>query len=191
MVQPLEGGAAPAAPEAGAGKAAVVYTRVEKACRLLGQVSLLVLIAVVSIDILTRSVFNYSFEVADELGGYLLVCIAFFSLSVCQAHDGFHRVEFVMDRLSARSRLVALMVYDLAALALAALLVWFLWSFVSAGWASGNTAPTRLATPLWIAQVPMVLGLLAYILSLGGSLSRNIQALRTWPARQSEAPHGN
>ena len=190
MAESIGAAVSPVTPEGAGEPPAPAYSVVEKACRFLSQASLLVLIAVVALDILTRSLLNYSFEIADELGGYMLVCIAFFSLAVCQAHDGFHRVEFVMDRLPARSRVVARMVYDLVALALAGLLAWFLWSFVSAGWASGNTAPTRLATPLWIAQAPMVLGLLAYILSILGSLSRHLRALREHPAHTTEAGHG-
>ncbi|MEY2617964.1 MAG: hypothetical protein RL522_966 [Pseudomonadota bacterium] len=166
------------------------YSFLESACQRLSQASILILIVVVALDILTRSLLNYSFEVADELGGYLLVCIAFFSLAVCQAHDGFHRVEFVMDRLSPRAREMARMVYDLMALAIALLLAWYLGSFVSASLASGNTAPTRLATPLWIAQIPMVLGLLAYILSIVGSLSRHLASLRSQHGHTPETHHG-
>ncbi|MEY4712887.1 MAG: hypothetical protein RIS88_2337 [Pseudomonadota bacterium] len=178
---PKEGAGEPPAPD---------YSFLENACRLLSQASILILIGVVALDILTRSLLDYSFEIADEIGGYLLVCIAFFSLSVCQAHDGFHRVEFVMDRLSPRAREIARMVYDLMALAIALVLVWYLAAFVSASWTSGSAAPTRLATPLWIAQVPMVLGLLAYILSIVASLSRHLASLRSQPGRPPEAPHG-
>ena len=178
-------------PQEGTGqRPALNYSLLERACQFLSQASILVLIAVVSLDILTRSLLDYSFEVADELGGYLLVCIAFFSLSVCQAHDGFHRVEFVMDRLSPRAREIARMVYDLMALAIALVLAWYVGSFVSASWASGNAAPTRLATPLWIAQVPMVLGLLAYIVSIAGSISRHLASLRSQPRHPPEAHHG-
>ena len=58
------------------------------------------MLVVVAVDIVTRSLFNFSFEISDELGGYLLVVIAFVSLPVCQASDSFHRVELVQSRLS-------------------------------------------------------------------------------------------
>lgn len=163
------------------------YSLVEKGCLALSQVAILILIAVVGIDVLTRSLLNYSFEVADELGGYMLVVIAFFSLAVCQAHDGFHRVEFVIDNLSARSRIIARIIYDAVALALALLLAWHLWAFVSNSWTSGSEAPTRLMTPLWLAQLPMVLGMLAYVVSLCATIVRYAGLLRTMPQNSREA----
>lgn len=166
------------------------YSVVEKICLLLSQISMFVLIAVVGTDILTRSLLNYSFEIADEVGGYMLVGIAFFSLAVCQAHDGFHRVEFVLDRLSARARIGARLVYDAVALSLALLLAWYLWSYVSGSWSSGTAAPTRLMTPFWLAQLPMVLGLLAYIASLCGAMARHAALLRSAPLNSARPSHG-
>lgn len=166
------------------------YSLVEKGCLLLSQVAMLVLVAVVGTDILTRSLLNYSFEVADELGGYMLVAIAFFSLAVCQAHDGFHRVEFVIDRLSVGARIIARIVYDVVALALALLLTWHLWAYVSSSWNSGSTAPTRLMTPLWLAQLPMVLGMLAYVVSLCAAIARYAAALRAVLSKSARAHDG-
>ena len=45
---------------------------------------------------------NFSFEIADELGGYMLVVMTFVSLSVCQVNNAFHRVELIQARLSPR-----------------------------------------------------------------------------------------
>ena len=75
-------------------------------------------------DILTRSLLNFSFEISDELGGYLLVVIAFVSLPVCQASDSFHRVELVQSRLSPFGRAVSHVIFDLLSFAFCALLAW-------------------------------------------------------------------
>jgi TRAP-type C4-dicarboxylate transport system permease small subunit len=166
------------------------YSLVEKGCLALSQVAILILIAVVGIDVLTRSLLNYSFEVADELGGYMLVVIAFFSLAVCQAHDGFHRVEFVLDNLSARARIVARIIYDAVALALALLLAWHLLGFVSNSWTSGAEAPTRLMTPLWLVQLPMVLGMVAYVVSLSATIVRYAALLGTMPHNSGRTHDG-
>src|SRR5580704_17510805 len=77
---------------------------VERACKLACAAALIVMLVVIGTDILTRSLFNFSFEISDELGGYMLVLISFVSLSVCQANDSFHHVEFVQARLSERGR---------------------------------------------------------------------------------------
>ena len=68
--------------------------------------ALVVMLIVIGTDIFTRSLFNFSFEISDELGGYMLVVITFLSLSVCQVNDSFHHVELVQSRcrrLGARS----------------------------------------------------------------------------------------
>src|SRR5262245_12205577 len=59
---------------------------VEWLCRVLSEVALIVMLVLVAVDIVTRSLFNFSFEVSDEIGGYMLVVICFLSLSVCHTH---------------------------------------------------------------------------------------------------------
>ena len=73
---------------------------VERACKFACVAALIVMLVVIGVDILTRSLFNFSFEISDELGGYMLVVIAFVSLPVCQISDSFHHVELVQSRLS-------------------------------------------------------------------------------------------
>src|SRR5271156_6365283 len=85
---------------------------VEKLCKLACAAALIVMLVVVGGDILTRSLFNYSFEISDELGGYMLVVITFLSLPVCQASGSFHHVELVQSRLSPYGRAISHLVFD-------------------------------------------------------------------------------
>ena len=110
---------------------------VERVCRLVCVAALVVMLVVVAVDILTRSLFNFSFEISDELGGYLLVVIAFVSLPVCQASDSFHRVELVQSRLSPFWRAVSHVIFDLLAFTFCALLLWHMERFDEAFAASG------------------------------------------------------
>src|SRR5215469_5630293 len=79
-------------------------TIVERICRVACVAALIVMLVVIGVDIVTRSLLNFSFEISDELGGYMLVIMTFVSLSVCQVNDSFHHVELVQARLSARGR---------------------------------------------------------------------------------------
>jgi TRAP-type C4-dicarboxylate transport system permease small subunit len=72
---------------------------VERLCNLVCMAALVVMLVVIGVDIVSRAVFNFSFEISDELGGYMLVVITFISLPVCQVNDTFHHVEFVQSRL--------------------------------------------------------------------------------------------
>ena len=80
---------------------------VEKTCKLLSALALMVLLVVVGVDIVTRWGFNFSYEVSDEVAAYMLVAIAFLSLPVSHINGAFHRVEFVQARLSMRWKLVS------------------------------------------------------------------------------------
>jgi TRAP-type C4-dicarboxylate transport system permease small subunit len=116
------------------------------------------MLVVIGTDILTRSLLNFSFEISDELGGYLLVVMAFVSLPVCQISGSFHRVELVQSRLSPFWRAVSHVVFDLLSLTFCGLLLWQLVRFEMTSFRFADRAPTYLATPLWIPQAAMVLG---------------------------------
>ena len=153
-------------------------TIVERICRLACIAALVVMLVVVGVDILTRWLLNFSFEISDELGGYLLVVIAFLSLSVCQISESFHRVELVQSRLSPFGRAVSNLIFDLLSFAFVALLLWQLVRFELTSYRFGDRAPTYLATPLWIPQTVMLLGAAALCFSMLRTLAADVAKLR-------------
>jgi TRAP-type C4-dicarboxylate transport system permease small subunit len=150
---------------------------VERTCRLACVAALVVMLVVVAVDIVTRSLLNFSFEISDELGGYLLVVIAFVSLPVCQASDSFHRVELVQSRLSPFGRALSHVIFDLLSFAFCALLLWQLVRFEMSSFRFADRAPTYLATPLWIPQAAMALGAAAVCFTMLRSLAADISRL--------------
>src|ERR1700684_4637102 len=111
---------------------------VERSCKLACVAALIVMLVVIGVDILTRSLFNFSFEISDELGGYMLVVITFVSLPVCQINDSFHHVELVQSRLSARGRAISRVIFDVLSIAFCALLLWQLVRFEMSSWRLGD-----------------------------------------------------
>jgi len=159
---------------------------IEKVCKLASALALVVLLLAVGVDIVTRWAFNFSFEVSDELGGYMLIAIAFLSLPVSHINDAFHRVEFVQARLSPRVQLLSRFVFDLTALVFCALFVWQFIGLVRSSWRFGDHAPTFLETPLWIPRSLLVIGMAALCLSLARSLAANLRRLCTGSRRRDE-----
>jgi TRAP-type C4-dicarboxylate transport system permease small subunit len=153
---------------------------VERACKLACVAALIVMLVVIGVDILTRSLFNFSFEISDELGGYMLVVISFVSLPVCQISDSFHHVELVQSRLSPFARAVSHVIFDVLSLAFCVLLLWQLTRFELTSFRFGDRAPTYLATPLWIPQIAMVLGAAALCFSVVRTLAADIARLRAF-----------
>jgi TRAP-type transport system small permease protein len=144
----------------------------ERLCKFVCVAALVVMLLVIGLDILTRSLFNFSFEISDELGGYMLVTITFLSLPVCQVNDSFHHVEFVQQRLSPRARAISHVIFDVLSMGFCALLIWQLIRFEMSSWRFNDHAPTYLATPLWIPQIAMLAGATA----LGISVLRTLVA---------------
>ena len=153
---------------------------VERVCKFACVAALLVMLVVIGVDILTRSLFNFSFEISDELGGYMLVVITFVSLPVCQISDSFHHVELVQSRLSPYGRAVSHVIFDLLSLAFAVLLLWQLVKFEISSYRFDDHAPTYLATPLWIPQLVMMLGAAALCFSMVRTLAANVARLRVF-----------
>jgi TRAP-type transport system small permease protein len=153
-------------------------TIVERLCKLACVVALVVMLVVIGVDIVTRSLLNFSFEISDELGGYMLVVITFVSLAVCQINDSFHHVELVQSRLSARGRAISRVIFDVLSLAFCAVLLWQLIRFEMSSWRFGDRAPTYLATPLWIPRFAMAAGAAALCFSVLRTLIVDVGKLR-------------
>jgi TRAP-type C4-dicarboxylate transport system permease small subunit len=151
---------------------------VERLCKLACVAALIVMLLVIGTDILTRSLLNFSFEVSDELGGYMLVIITFVSLAVCQANDSFHHVELVQSRLSPRGRAISRVIFDVLSLAFCAVLLWQLVRFELSSWRLADRAPTYLATPLWFPRLAMPIGAFALCLSVLRTLLADIRKLQ-------------
>ena len=145
---------------------------VEWTCKIASEVALVVMLVLVAVDILTRWLLNFSFEVSDEVGGYMLVVICFLSLSPCQVKGSFHQVELVQARLSPRACSISQLLFGLLSLAACSLLAWQFIRLEMSSWRFGDVAPSYLATPLWLPRLPMALGMIA----LGCSLLRTILA---------------
>jgi TRAP-type transport system small permease protein len=139
----------------------VAESIVERICKFVCVVALVLMLSVIGLDIITRSLFNFSFEISDELGGYMLVVITFISLPVCQVNDSFHHVELVQARLSPRWRAISQVIFDVLSLAFCVLLLWQLIKFEISSWRFDDHAPTYLGTALWIPRCAMVAGVAA------------------------------
>jgi len=150
----------------------------ENACMGLCEIAIVAMGAVVILEIVTRNLFGFSFEMSEELGGYIIVGITFVSLPVCQVYRSYHHVQFLQSRLSPRLKALSHLCFDLLSLAFCLILLWQLVRFVATTYRSEDVAPTLLATPLWIPQAMMPLGALAAAISLFRSALGNWRRFR-------------
>jgi TRAP-type C4-dicarboxylate transport system permease small subunit len=152
-------------------------TWLERTCRTLCEIGIVVMAAIVILEIVTRNLFNLSFMISDELGGYIIVGITFLSLPVCQVNRAYHHVLFVQARLGPRTRAVSHLFFQLLSLGFCSVLIWQLARLTLQSYASGDVAPTMLATPLWIPQALMPLGCIALGIALLRAIRMSVQRL--------------
>jgi TRAP-type C4-dicarboxylate transport system permease small subunit len=155
--------------------ASLIDTMCEAVCGLF----LLAMIAMIGAEAIARNVFGTSLQITDEVGGYLLVALTFLSMSVAEAHGGFHRVEFVQMRLSPRMRIVSQIIYELISLVASALVTWQLIRLALNSFHTEDVAPTPLATPLWMPQTSMGVGMALLCLALLRTIIAKVRVLRT------------
>jgi TRAP-type C4-dicarboxylate transport system permease small subunit len=154
------------AAEAGEDRFHPAPTLLEKVCMWICEIGIVAMGAIVILEIVTRNLFGFSFEMSEELGGYIIVGISFLSLPVCQVYRSYHHVQFIQSRLSPRMQALSHLVFDVLSLMFCAVLLWQLTRFVATSYRSEDVAPTLLATPLWIPQTLMPIGVLAATVSL-------------------------
>ena len=142
------------------------------------EIAIVVMAFVVILEIITRNLFNFSYEMSEELGGYIIVGITFLSLPVCQVYRSYHHVQFIQSRLSPRLRAMSHLLFDLLSLVFCGVLIWQLTRFELQSWRSGDVAPTLLATPLWIPRLAMPIGTVAVAVSLLRSAALNFRRCR-------------
>lgn len=143
------------------------------------EIVLVLMLAMMATEVISRNVFAYSLQVTDELSGYLLVALTFLALGV-SLHDGaFFRVEFVFERLPPRVQGWVSCLFISAALVFTIILDWHLIRLVQSSFRRGTVEPSLLATPLWIPQMMMPIGTTLLALVLLGMLARQIVELAT------------
>jgi|APCry1669189070_1035195.scaffolds.fasta_scaffold09999_2 hypothetical protein len=141
------------------------------------NLSLVAMLVIITAEAVAR-LFGHSLEMADEVGGYLLVAISFLSLAVCQVSGSFHHLELLQPRLSPRGRAMWSVIFNVLSLACTLVILWQLCRLEMQSWSYGDVAPTELQTPLWLPRITMPLGMLGLTLVLLRALFESVATLR-------------
>ena len=123
-------------------------------------------------EMVVRSLFGWSIQFSNEIGGYALVAVTFLSLASGQLLHAYHRVHFVEARLSPAGRAWLRLAFDIAALVVSLVLLGELVRFEWITFNSGDVAATSLMTPQWMPRLVMPIGTLV----LAWALTRTVLA---------------
>jgi len=153
-------------------------SQIENGSELLCSLFLMAMIVLIVAEAIARNIFATSLQVTDEIGGYLLVALTFLSMSVAEAHGGFHRVELIQVRVGKKVRMISQIVFDLMSLGASALVTWQLMRLTLNSWRAEDVAPTPLQTPLWLPQSTMAIGMALLCFALLRTISAKVKHLR-------------
>jgi TRAP-type C4-dicarboxylate transport system permease small subunit len=160
---------------------------IEKICKLLCVAGVIVMLVVIGEDVVSRTIWNSSLEISDEIGGYMLVAVTFLGLPLAKTHGAFHKTDFFQSHVPRNAQIVSRIMFDLLSLGVALILLWQYFRYAETRFLGGNTAPTKLGTPQWIPAVPMVLGMAAYALAITKSVIGNVRAFGSPPSKGGSA----
>ena len=143
---------------------------------------LLALMAVlINAEIFARYVLNRSTLIADEYAGYMFVWMTLFGFAHALRSGQFLRVEALVMRFGPRGRAVCDLLAALVGLGVAAIATWSSSLLFLSSWRFGTVSIQPSATPLWMAQIAVPLGLAWLVLLY---LDLLVQTLRRREAKR-------
>lgn len=161
-----------------------VSSRISTVCAVLSALGMAIMALGVTVEIVSRNVFNYSIQSIEELSGYLIVAITFFSLAVAVYEKALFRVEFLFERFPRPVRKVMDILFLIALILFLGLIDYQSIELMIGSYQGNYVSSTLLATPLYIPQALIPAGL---TLTLVLVLFRLIDQIKNGMEDDSEA----
>ena len=130
------------------------------------------ILALVTLEIALRTFVGISTQISDEVCGYLNVAAIYFGLAMSLKDGSYVRVEPIYERLTGRAGLAVRWVIVLASLAYMVVAIVIMWRYIGYNFRIGIASTSFSRTPLWIPQVPILIGSVLLVLQLAAFLLR-------------------
>lgn len=114
---------------------------------------------------------------SDDLAAYCLVAIFFLALGPTYRRSEHIRVVLLIERLPKRAKWPVEFVLTLLATVGAAWGTWYIGRFVYDSWRYNDVAGGLLPVPLWIPQVPMLIGAFVLFVALAEDVVRFLRRM--------------
>lgn len=129
-------------------------------------VSILVMVLIISFEVVSRYLFNNPTSWVTEYSLYIFVGTSFLASGYAHLEDSHIRVEILLDRLSDPVRLRFWQMSAWVGLMFMVVAAWQMVLFVGSEYVGGARAWGLLATPLWIPETPVAVGLIIFALAV-------------------------
>lgn len=157
--------------------------------RLLGALGAFFIFATLAIEVvnIVGRTLGYSMAGADAYAGYFLAAGSFLALAYALKSGDHIRVTLILQRLHGRSRWWMEVLCLAVATLLSAYFAWFSVKLVWGSYAMHDISQNVDATPLWIPQISMALGLIGLALAFGEQLVYTLRTGRLPPSADEKA----
>jgi len=119
--------------------------------------------------------FKHSMLVTDEIAGYLNASLVFLGLAYTLKSGGFIRVEVTYDAMPPALRMIARWIFTSVAAVFIGTILYYATLHVHYAFVQDTRAVSVLATPEWIPQSVMVIGLAVLFLQLVAYLFERVR----------------
>jgi TRAP-type C4-dicarboxylate transport system permease small subunit len=117
---------------------------------------------IVTTETITRKLFNWSMQGADELGGYILAFTACLSFCVALIGRNHMRIDLIHYNLTRRGQAILNWIAIMSIALFSFVLAWASFGVIRDTFLYNSTAPTPWATPLKYPQTVWYVGILAF-----------------------------
>lgn len=130
-----------------------------KVCAVLACAVIAIMTVLITIEVVLRSFFTTSMYFTDEYSGYMVLAVMALGVAYCREKNALLTVDFLIEQLTPAVRAKVVFVYGLASLAFCIMLDWYVIRLLLQSIDRKMTAASMTATPLWIPQALLPLGI--------------------------------
>ena len=162
-----------------------IHSRLERISQLavwVGGDALLAAALMVTVDVLSRKIFNITMSGSDEYSGYVFSATTTWAYSYCLLHRSNVRIDALYNYLPRKVTAILDVVGLLLLFYFMSIMTYYaMVSFVDS-WVNNSVSITTLGTPQWIPQLFWVAGLILFFVTLIFVVVYSIIALlqRNW-----------
>ena len=146
-----------------------IHSRLERISQLavwVGGAALLAAALMVTVDVLSRKIFNVTMSGSDEYSGYVFSATTTWAYSYCLLHRSNVRTDALYNYLPRKVTAILDVVGLLLLFYFMSIMTYYaMVSFVDS-WVNNSVSITTLGTPQWIPQLFWVAGLILFFVTL-------------------------
>ena len=162
-----------------------IHSRLERISQLavwVGGAALLAAALMVTVDVLSRKIFNVTMSGSDEYSGYVFSATTTWAYSYCLLHRSNVRIDALYNYLPRKVTAVLDVVGLLLLFYYMSIMTYYAMISFLDSWVSNSVSITTLGTPQWIPQLFWVAGLILFFITLIFVVLYSITALlqRNW-----------